>query len=116
MHARIQRRILPATVTARLTAMEKELLDEAASRQRVTISEYVRQVVVESLHLGPGFRLVLGEICATRREIEMLLTSISDLDGNDIDRATSDADKFRAALIQDRVDELQERREVAPLE
>lgn len=103
MHARIHRRILPSTVTARLTAEEKELLDEVASQHRVTVSEYIRRVVVESLHLGPGFRLVLGEICATRREMEELLMSISDLNDRDLERARSDADQVSQALVRGRI-------------
>jgi hypothetical protein len=116
MHARIQPRILPETIGARLTVKEKERVQLIAREEGLTPSEYVRQVVVESLNLGPGFRLVLGEICATRRQMEALLALISDLNDKDLDRARSDADLIRPALIRGRILELQKAREVPPIE
>ena len=55
-------------------------------------------------------RLILAEVCATRKEVEALLGAISDLNDRDIHRARSDADLLRRALVEERILELQQRK------
>ena len=52
--------------------------------------------------------LILAEVCATRKEVEALLGAISDLNDRDIDRARSDADLLRRALVEERILELKQ--------
>jgi hypothetical protein len=58
------------------------------------------------LHISAGHRLILAEICATRRQTEELLRLISDLNDRDIARARSDADLLRSTLVEQRILEL----------
>ena len=53
-------------------------------------------------------RLILAEVCATRKEVEALLGAISDLNDRDIHRARSDADLLRRALVEERILELKQ--------
>ncbi|MGA7410667.1 MAG: hypothetical protein WBW33_09285 [Bryobacteraceae bacterium] len=106
MHGRIRRKVLPEIIGTRLTIEEKERVTFAASAQGLTPSEYVRKTLLDSLDISIPDRMILAEICATRREIERLLQLISDLTASDIDRARSDADVVRRALVEGRISEM----------
>jgi hypothetical protein len=106
MHARIRQKLLTASLTTKLSADEKAEVERLARERRVTPSEYVRMVVVDTQRISAGHRLILAEICATRRQTEALLRLISDLNDRDISRARSDADLLRPTLVEQRLLEL----------
>jgi hypothetical protein len=108
MHARIRQKLLPASLTTKLSADEKAQVEKLAKERGLTPSEYVRRVVVDTLNIGSGHRLILAEICATRRQTEELLRLISDLNDRDIARARSAADLLRPALVEQRILELKQ--------
>jgi hypothetical protein len=74
------------------------------------LGPFCRQIVMAHVatKLDPSERLILAEICATRRQIEELLRLISDLDDRDIHRARSNADLLRRALVEERMLELKQ--------
>ena len=74
------------------------------------LGPFCRQIVMAHIasRLDRSERLILAEVCATRKEIEALLGAISDLDDRDIHRARSDADLLRRVLVEERILELKE--------
>ena len=83
-----------------------------ASEDGLTISEYVRRTLTANIAMDATQRLILAEVCATRKEIEDLLLAISYLDGNDIERARVGADRLRHASVERRLMELKQLEEV----
>ena len=115
MHASPRKKRLPTSLTTKLSAAEKARVETLAQERGMTPSEYVRKVLLDSMSMSAGDRLILAEICATRRQTEHLLRLISDLNDQDIDRARNDADQLRPALVQQRLRELEEPAEEVPV-
>ena len=105
MHARVRRLKLSMMIGTRLTLEEKTRVELVAQDHGLTPSQYVRKVVLESFEISASQRMILAEVCATRRELESLLQAISDLDPSDVERARREADHIREALVGQRVQE-----------
>ena len=109
VRAAIREKRRPASITTKLTASEKKQIEHAALRLQITPSAFVRTVLIEYLIFSPTQFLILGEVCALRKQTEELLQMISDLTDTDIERARRAADRLRAALVEERALELQAR-------
>jgi hypothetical protein len=107
VHSRPPRKTIPAVITTRLARAEKQRIEVSAAAAGLTLSEFVRKKLLASIEIDATHRVILAEVCATRKEVEALLGAISDLNDRDIDRARSAADLLRPALVEERILELQ---------
>ena len=108
MHARPTRPRLTKSIKVSVHEEDFELLERAAGDE--DLGPFCRRIVMAHVtnQLDVSQRLVLAEVCAGRREVAALLQLISDLNDGDIDRARSDADLRRPALVQQRLLELKQ--------
>ena len=108
MHARPTRPRLTKSIK-----MSFQTRSSTSSSERPGASDlgpFCRRIVMAHVatQLDRSERLILAEVCATRKEVEALLGAISDLNDRDIHRARSDADLLRRALVEERILELKQ--------
>ncbi len=108
MHARPARPRRKRAVTMMLEDREFQAIEHAAGN--LDLGPFCRRIVMGRLSskLDCPDRLILAEVCATRKEVEDLLVAISDLNGQDIERARAGADRLRHASVQRRLLELRQ--------
>jgi hypothetical protein len=112
MRPAIRAKVLTASLTTKLTPAERVTVETASRELGLSSSEFIRRLVLKRLSLSTGHRLILAEICATRKEVEDLLLAISNLDGNDIERARAGADHLRHASVERRLLEQKQHEEL----
>jgi hypothetical protein len=103
MRPAFRAKVLTASVTTKLTPAEKATVETASRELGVSPSEFMRSLVLKTLSLSTGHRLILAEVCATRKEVEDLLVAISDLNSQDVERARVGADRLAEASVQRRL-------------
>ncbi len=106
MHARPTRPRLTKSIKMSFHNEEFDQLERAAGN--ADLGPFCRRIVMAyvATRLDRSERLILAEVCATRKEVEALLGAISDLNDRDIHRARRDADLLRRALVEERILEL----------
>lgn len=108
MRARQSRPRRTKGVTMTFEEGEFQQLERAAGSH--DLGPFCRRIVMAHVatQLDRSERLILAEVCATRKEVEALLGAISDLNDRDIHRARRDADLLRRALVEERILELKQ--------
>jgi len=94
---------LTAYINARVTADECQLLTKLASEQGLSLSQYVRRVLLSDAQASRDTKLLIGEIAAFADALLSILATALKVDRETLEAIVSASQKKRDVLVSNRL-------------